>query len=183
MKSYNNNANIEPHRDKNKITIKRDNEIIEAIKLYLGKKILDVGVRNPFVKKIEKILNVNIDSTLDTDLDFEVKAPDKNYDLIIFSHVIEHLINPLFVLCELKKLLSEGGKIIIAHPTRFIKYKVHYHEIPLEDLEVLIKKAGMRTIYQKSYLMGKRFPLGIRPIIKYFIGFWKDKNHVTVVSK
>lgn len=48
--------------------------------------------------------------------DFPNILREKNYDCIIFSHVLEHLKEPDLVLSKFSQLLSSGGEIIIAVP-------------------------------------------------------------------
>ena len=44
------------------------------------------------------------------------EVPEKKYDLITLWHVLEHTKDPVSLILSLKKLLNEGGKIIIGLP-------------------------------------------------------------------
>ncbi len=50
---------------------------------------------------------------LDTGLPESVAGP---YDLVVFSHVLEHLRNPEALLCQVRSILRPGGKIAVALP-------------------------------------------------------------------
>jgi len=53
-------------------------------------------------------------------VDIEADLPDyllsESFDVLIFSHVLEHLRNPAAVLARLSRLLSKGGQVLIAVP-------------------------------------------------------------------
>jgi len=42
--------------------------------------------------------------------------PDKKFDVLIFSHVLEHLVDPVETIQKLLPFLKTGGKVIIALP-------------------------------------------------------------------
>lgn len=46
----------------------------------------------------------------------ELSSFDKQYDIIIFADVLEHLIHPAMVLREFSRLLSPGGRVVISLP-------------------------------------------------------------------
>ena len=69
-----------------------------------NQRVLDVGGRNPLTEALESEHNIKIDNTTG-DLDLHFKTPYNNYDIIIYSHTIEHQFNPLFTLLELKNVL------------------------------------------------------------------------------
>lgn len=50
---------------------------------------------------------------LDTGLPQEIVGP---YDLVLFSHILEHLKQPLKILLESKKVLASGGLVAVALP-------------------------------------------------------------------
>ena len=102
--------------------------------IYPNMKILDLGigdgiVLNLLVEHMNKVVfdikilegssvicqnfhgfnndKLNIENTL-----FENFDTDDRYDLIIMSHVLEHVENPINILKKFKNLLSENGKIV-----------------------------------------------------------------------
>jgi hypothetical protein len=138
-------------------------------------KVLDVGAFNPLTAAMQHHFNVKIDNTIGN-LDEQVSAPGKDYDRIIYSHVMEHQMNPLFTLCELKKLMKDDALMLIGLPRRgkLLWTKGHFHEIDEYRFRELIRVAGMVMIHRK---IGKscRHPLtyftGIRPILRLFFEF------------
>ena len=158
---------------------RRHREVIDIFASLLFKHpVLDIGKRNLLTEKIEKEFYVKVDNT-EGDLDYEIIAPKKKYKVIICSHVIEHLMNPLLFLENAKKLLADNGRMIIAYPIRFIKYEKHFHEIPEKDMRIMLDKAGFEVVRWETYKTDHSFPLGIRPILRILF----DKNFVLVVKK
>jgi 2-polyprenyl-3-methyl-5-hydroxy-6-metoxy-1,4-benzoquinol methylase len=53
-------------------------------------------------------------------VDIEADLPDdlqrQSFDVLIFSHILEHLRNPATVLMRLSRLLTKGGQVLIAVP-------------------------------------------------------------------
>ena len=93
-----------------------------------------------------------------TKLDFD-EIPDYYYDLIILSHIIEHLHNGDKVIEGLAKKLKPGGFIYIEYPgeksTRFPKMRgsLNFYDDPthvrlysLQEIEQLLTTAGFVTI-------------------------------------
>lgn len=145
-------------------------EITNYLSGKLFDNILDVGERNPLTILLENTYNIKIDNT-DGDLDVGFSAPKKNYDVIIFSHVVEHLFNPLFCLMELKKLLKPNGVIFIATPRcpenlKLNWSKGHFHELDEYRMNKLVERSGLKIIdkyYYKRNIGGFK---GVRPILK-----------------
>ncbi|GAH04385.1 unnamed protein product, partial [marine sediment metagenome] len=115
--------------------------------------VLDIGERNPFTERLEVEFSINIDST-SGDLDKEFICSKKQYDLVIFSHVIEHLFNPLFCLENIKKVLKPDGIMIIACPIKphFLTWgKGHFHEMDDYRFRKLIRRAGFVILIWKKF--------------------------------
>ncbi len=47
---------------------------------------------------------------------FDAGYPDEYFDYVIFNHVIEHVLEPLRYLQEIKRILKKGGKLYIGTP-------------------------------------------------------------------
>ena len=175
---------------KNSILTKdRFNQLLNFIGEELNGDILDVAERNPLTDILEKQYNISIDNT-EGDLDVDFSAPNKQYDFIICSHVIEHLFNPLHLLIELSKYLKSNGKIFIAYPQRpqFLWTNLHFHEIDDERFRALTDRAGL-VITDKSKQVVHRdwhfYFKGVRPFLRLFMNWQviyelkKDVNHLT----
>jgi len=138
-------------------------------------KILDVGGRNRLTEALEKEHQVKIDNTVG-DLDLQFEAPGSDYDLIIYSHTIEHQFNPLFTVLELKKLLSDNGVLYILMPERgkLLWTKGHYHEIDDYRFGLLMKQADMKIISkrkEKAWRHWTEYFRGVRPFYRLFREF------------
>ena len=162
--------------DQNRTTFKRYRERIEFIKPYVNGTILDIGGENHFSKVMKGKLRVPIDNTTG-DIDYGINAPLNKYNLIICSHIIEHVMNPLVVMNGIREHLS--GKAIIIYPTTLMQLKGcwHFHEIPPKDMKNLIEKAKLKIERWEV----KRFQtgwFGIRPLIRKI--FYKE--HFIVVK-
>ena len=53
---------------------------------------------------------------LDIEKDIISSLPHKQFDVLSFIHVLEHLVDPVTVICKLLPYLKVGGKLIIALP-------------------------------------------------------------------
>ena len=100
---------------------------------------------------------------------FSLSIPENKFDIIIMSHVIEHLPNPVEVVLKLKSWLKPGGILMIATPNvestgeYLFKSKWLYY-IPNEHLQLFsphsidffFKKVGLRNKGTELYLWRKR---------------------------
>ena len=135
---------------------------------------LDVGGRNPLTEFMEKEFDVKADNT-SGDLDISFTAPRDEYDVIIYSHVIEHQFNPLFTLLELKKRMKDTARMYILLPNKpkFLWYTGHYHEIDRHRMGLLLKRAGLSILSVTRQRLKKPLKdrIGIRPFIRTFWEF------------
>ena len=109
--------------------------------------------------------------------------PEK-FDNVFIFEVIEHLINPLLMLEELKRYVDKNTQIFISYPEAFLKKYMspkHFHEMDIDRFEYMIDKAGFKiekatsitTYFDKWY-----YPLtGIRPLLKTVTFDWYFKHH------
>jgi len=60
----------------------------------------------------------NLDSCICIDIEREDLAfvPDTKFDVIVFCHVLEHLVNPVATIQKVLPFLKTGGRVIIALP-------------------------------------------------------------------
>ena len=131
--------------------------------------VLDIAERNYLTELLEQRYNIGIDSTTG-DLDIEFICPQKKYDFVYYSHVIEHQFNPLFTLLKIKKILKKNGILILACPVKphWITWdKGHFHEFDLYRIHKLIERASYKIIEEKQFHYHKGFR-GIRPILGSF---------------
>ena len=100
-----------------------------------GKKVLDVGCASGYlakrlIKKGCQIFGIEIDKqaareaekhcqkviNADVELIDELSFPNKFFDVIIYSDILEHLKRPDLVLMKLKKYLADDGLVIASIP-------------------------------------------------------------------
>ncbi len=117
-----------------------------------AKSIIGVDIR-------QKALNYASKTYTDPNISFQKVNPtyplpfaDRRFDLIISSHVIEHIPNVLEYVLELKRILKIGGKLILSTPNR--KFRLlpfqkpfnpyHFREYSVRNLKREIKKAFVK---------------------------------------
>lgn len=76
--------------------------------------------------------------------------PDRKYDLIVASHLLEHLRDPLYFLSEIGKFLKPEGRLYIEVPHRDDRQKfhcgLHFYFFDLNTLRLYLKKYAFRVI-------------------------------------
>lgn len=146
-------------------------------KLLIGSVGLDVGERNPLTDMIEKECLVHLVNT-SGDLDTNFKIPINNiYDFVIFSHVIEHLFNPLYTLLRLKEVMLPGAKMYISLPrrTKVLWCRGHFHEIDDYRMRKLLQRSGFKITdktFHKVWRHWIHYFKGIRPLLRLFFEFY-----------
>ena len=152
----------------------------DYIDKYSEKNILDIGERSPLTERIKEVFRFRLDNThgdLDTKIDHSISGW---YDLIIFSHVIEHLFNPLLALECIKNAMAFDGLLIICAPIKphYLPWgKGHFHELDEYRFKKLIDRAGLKIVRWERFRNGPLLAdLGIRPILRKL--FWKEQSFV-----
>jgi 2-polyprenyl-3-methyl-5-hydroxy-6-metoxy-1,4-benzoquinol methylase len=147
----------------------------------IGKNILDFGCGNggflnktkPYTarsegieleERVQKYFR-EIDLKVWSSLSNAVDNNNGNYDLITAFHVFEHLSDPLGMLVELSKLLTEKGEIIIEVPSsedalltlyqstefsNFTYWSQHLFLFNSRTIEDLIRKSGLKLNWVKQ---------------------------------
>ncbi len=106
------------------------------------------------------------------DLDTVDWEPDNSVvDIVLMCEVIEHLLNPLLFLEELKKKVS-FDVMVVTWPIRpsWLWTNLHFHEMRLDRFEYLCERAGYDLIaYKKDKIPTHwtSFFHGIRPAIRH----------------
>ena len=143
-------------------------------RIDLSGNVLDIGERNPLTEWLEFVFNASIDSTTG-DLDEMLICPKKQYDVVLFKDVIEHLFNPLFCLQNIKKVLKPNGVLVIATPIKphWITWTGdHYHEFDMCRFVKLVERAGFGIIswdhYHRYHHVNWKSFTGIRPFLYMF---------------
>lgn len=109
-----------------------------------------------------------LDRSYVVDLDQEpLPEPDASLDMVIGSEVIEHLMNPRYVLGEIKRTLRPGGRLLVTVPNvafwRFRWQAVtgrvpsvtaderHFHSYTACSLATLLQSEGFRTVQMTGF--------------------------------
>jgi len=146
--------------------------LLEKWKLIKGrKKVLDAGcgrgqfiALNPYNAEVFGIdvIKSEVDMAKKTGLnvkyaDLNKKFPfkDSTFDAIICSHVLEHITDPSNMMSEFRRVLKNGGKLLIAVPNFSYKdfYKDYTHKRPYP------KEALFRLLFDYNF-EGIRFRKG-----------------------
>lgn len=135
-------------------------------------KILDLGVRNPFVDYMEREgYTVTNTSGEDLDLDTHVVQED-NYDVITAFEIFEHLLAPFHLVNQIK-----GDKIVASIPLKLwfssaYRSKTdlwdrHYHEFEDWQFDWIFEKAGWEIKRRKKFTHPVK-KIGFRPLLRLF---------------
>ncbi len=135
-------------------------------------KILDLGVRNPFVEYMERE-GYTVQNTSGEDLDLDTRiVQHANYDVVTAFEIFEHLLSPFTILRDIK-----GNRIVASVPLRLwfsTAYKSktdpwdrHYHEFEDWQFDWLFEKAGW-IIKKREKFTNPVKKFGIRPLLRKF---------------
>ncbi len=137
--------------------------------------VLDIGQRSPLTSFLESEFNIKIHNT-SGDLDRDFFIGNNIYDIIIYSHTIEHQFNPLHTLLKLKDYMHENSLLYIMIPERgkLLWTKGHFHEIDNYRIGLLLKASGFKIVSKKRYKVWRewyQYIKGIRPLYRLFREF------------
>jgi SAM-dependent methyltransferase len=65
---------------------------------------------------------VKVDHLIELDKTGLAKFADRSFDFVIFNHVIEHVVNPVFALREILRVLKVKGHLVLAAPDKRYTY-------------------------------------------------------------
>ncbi len=112
--------------------------------------LLGVEPNKNFVEFINSSRNIHIFSN--------INEVNKSFDLVVFIHVFEHLLNPNFILSKLLVNLNKGGLIYIDVPDAD-EYEnlsslhiAHVYHFTLNTLKAMVEKAGFTVLVCEKHL-------------------------------
>ena len=137
-----------------------------------NQKILDLGVRNPFVDFMERE-GYSVKNTSGEDLDLDTTSVENgDYDVVTAFEIFEHLLAPFNTLKAI-----QGDKIVASVPLKLWFSKAyrsktdpwdrHYHEFEDWQFDWLFEKAGW-TIKSREKFTNPVKKVGIRPLLRLF---------------
>ena len=157
-----------------------------------GKKVNKRGLFN--ADKYAEVTYVNIDRSTEPDIVADASSiplPNESYDVVILGEILEHVLEPKTVLREAKRLLRQGGKMLVtvpfmfpihADPYDFARYTDYFWRKTAEGLGLNIEIERQGTIFAVWALMVQHFFLskGVswHPIQNPFVKFlmWLDSR-------
>lgn len=134
---------------------------------FEGMKVLDIGKPN----YIGRQLRVRDNTT--GDLNWSLRAPDFEYDVILCFEVFQHVMNPLLFAQGMYKLLAPGGTLWLSTPLLWIIPWFHgvenFTEYKKDRVRELLWYVGFKVIH---YSWHNPWPFefcfyGIRPPLRY----------------
>jgi SAM-dependent methyltransferase len=158
--------------------LRQDCRIIATINQALSQEAKEALQRN----RIEEI-PVNLDPLVKVTTPIEgmtdrIPLEDSSVDLIIFSHVIEHLYHPRLIVEEMCRVLKKGGKIVLSTDNAFLiggflnyltngaylhepveitsamvftEWRGHVRFFSEMDLRTLLERSGMRIVESRFH--------------------------------
>jgi SAM-dependent methyltransferase len=135
--------------------------------------VLDLGPPNAMARLLAARFNVEIVNTGQHDLDREPLSSfcSGPYATITAFEILEHLLNPLFVLEGCRLVLRPGGVLYVSVPRRsawewlYGKCAEHFHEFAGDELRWVIEKAGFDVV-RWTELRTTEMAVGIRPLLR-----------------
>ncbi|MER8841279.1 class I SAM-dependent methyltransferase [Mesorhizobium sp. M0913] len=122
-------------RNSSRTWLRRANEEFAAT-VPIGSRVLDAGAGDQPYRHLfahceyeaadfELVDKVYAKSTYVCNLE-EIPVEDARFDIIIFNQVMEHLIHPMLVLHELRRVLKPGGRMICSAPLFYEEHEQPY---------------------------------------------------------
>jgi SAM-dependent methyltransferase len=81
-------------------------------------------------------------------------SEEKRFDLVIFSHVLENITDPLSALKAARRLLKKDGLLLIDTPNNFVRKSWHIHHpycYTRPSLEKILNKSGFKVNIAKEW--------------------------------
>jgi SAM-dependent methyltransferase len=135
--------------------------------------VLDLGPPNALAREVQRRFGVAVEDTGMHDLDRERLRDFRPgpYATITSFEVLEHLLNPLFVLDGCREILRPDGTLYVSVPRRnswewlFGKSPEHFHEFAPDELRWLVEKAGFELVRWEEHNTSE-LAAGVRPLLR-----------------
>ena len=134
---------------------------------------LDMGPPNALAHDMQRRFGVELENTGAHDLDREPIAAVRAgpFAAITSFEVLEHVMNPLFVLDGCRAVLQRHGVLYVSVPRRhpwewlFGKSPEHFHEFARDELVWLLDKAGFEVEKLEMHNTSE-LGMGVRPVLR-----------------
>ena len=115
------------------------------------------------------LINATVEDVLDHDNDRRYGIQPHSFDYVFLFDVLEHLARPGEVLCAIKRLLGDGGRIVLTLPDAgslsrklmgrlWVQYKLEHLQYPSGEWHTLAAAWDLKV--QRRERFYKRLPLG-----------------------
>ena len=148
--------------------------------------ILDLGPVNSLSKiMINEGYSVT-NTPLKTDLDFNYKMVEENFDVVTAFEILEHMVSPFPLLSSVK-----AQKLVASVPLKLWfanaywnyndPFDRHYHEFEQRQFHMLLNKAGWEVVKSEKWINRSFNKIGIRPLLRnitprYYIVYCEKKG-------
>lgn len=149
---------------------------ISTLGKTFGKNVYGIDV-NPEAVKVAKKNEIK---AIVGDIEKPWNYPDKFFDIVIASHIIEHVVNPDHIIRESKRVLKDDGFLIIATPNLAAWFnrilllcgiQPFFSEVSTEDKTLGLMFTRKLTVSRRALGHLRLFTLGALKDILSFHGF------------
>ncbi|MFH1041002.1 MAG: glycosyltransferase [bacterium] len=141
-------------------------------------------VANKAAKKIDFVINLAVENAIE-------KLPDNYFDTIIFADVLEHLVNPEFVLEQIKSKLKDDGELIISIPNvlhwsvllGLFNGKWEYQDAGILDkthLRFFTKSSMIQMLNKIGYKVYYAFPTLLQQSFTFPVSFYNSLEEMGI---
>ena len=137
-------------------------------------RVLDVGDPSVFGVMLTSRFNNRHNTNPGDDFNFSMTTPGTNYDLVVCTEVLEHIMNPLQFMERIWLRTAKDGLVLLSTPLArrgfpsVYFHREHFTEYRKYQLLELCRYAGFEVVRWRSYVFWDwKFALrGIRPILR-----------------
>jgi len=78
----------------------------------------------------------------------QVPFAENSFDTVVSTEVLEHVPEPLRMLCEIRRVLKPGGHLVLSAPMYWPRHEVPYDffRYPYDGLLYLLKESGLEFV-------------------------------------
>jgi SAM-dependent methyltransferase len=112
-----------------------------------------------------------------------VRYEDRSFDVVLFSHALEHMYDPVAVLQEARRILDDAGRVVITLPNAgSLEAKLfgrwwfpwelprHLHHFEKPTLKKMLAKAGLRPVRVRTGVGSLFFMASLERVWEHKLG-------------
>ena len=109
----------------------------------------------------------------------EIRFPEKTFDAVTMNHVIEHLPDPSGTLQEVKRILKDGGRLVLTttHTQSWghrcfqqdwigLDFPRHLYMHTMKSLKRLVQQAGFEVVFLRTSARGAAYFLAMSHLLR-----------------